>query len=84
MLARKAGRALAAKDDATCVALLQERRGYAEPSRALLIQEAWARFHLGQRVTAQRIFAELDRVYGTAATAEGLRVTSGALDRVGQ
>jgi cellulose synthase operon protein C len=82
VLARRAGRAFAAKDDAACVALLEERRGYAEPSRALLIQEAWARYHLGQKITAQRIFAQLDRVYGTPETAEGLRVTRAAIDHM--
>ena len=80
---RKAARAFALKDYAACLALLEERRGYAEPSRALLVREAWARYHLGQKLIAQRIFGELDRVYGTAETAEGLRVTGAAIDRVG-
>jgi hypothetical protein len=66
-----------------CLALLEERRGLVEPDRRLLIQEAWTRYHLRQRLVAHRMFTQLDRIYSTRETRQGLRVVEAALNRVG-
>jgi cellulose synthase operon protein C len=80
VLARQAAAAFQRKDYQTCLALLEERRGLMEPSRALLIQEAWTRYHLRQRRIAQRMFTQLDRVYSTPETREGMRVVEGSMN----
>jgi cellulose synthase operon protein C len=71
VLAHEAQTAFERKDYQTCLALLDERRGLVEPTRELLIQEAWTRYHLRQRLVAQRMFTQLDRVYSTRETREG-------------
>jgi hypothetical protein len=48
-----------------------------------LIQEAWTRYHLRQRLVAHRMFTQLDRIYSTRETRHGLRVVEAALNRVG-
>ena len=48
-----------------------------------MIQEAWTRYHLRQRLTAARMFLQLDRIYSTPETREGLRVVEGAMNRIG-
>jgi hypothetical protein len=65
------------------LALLEERRGLAEPDRSLLIQQARTRYHLRQRLVAHRMFTQLDRIYSTRETRQGLRVVEAALNRVG-
>ena len=83
VLAREAAAAFQRKDYQTCLALLEERHGLVEPSRELLLQEAWTRYHLRQRLIAERMFTQLDRVYSTRETREGLRVVAGSMDRFG-
>ena len=83
VLARQAAAAFERQDYQTCLGLLEERRGLVAPSRELLIQEAWTRYHLHQRLTAARMFEQLDRVYSTRETREGLRVVERAMDRIG-
>jgi tetratricopeptide (TPR) repeat protein len=83
VLARRAGGALARSDHHSALAYLEARRSFAEPSRDLLLQEAWARYHLGQKQVAKRIFERLHRVYATKETSEGLRVVGGAINRIG-
>ena len=83
VLMRRADRAYQAKDYRSCVALLEQRRSYADPTRAMLIQEAWARYHLGQKTVAARIFGNLNRVYADPDTEEGLRVVQGQINRYG-
>jgi hypothetical protein len=60
--------------DRRALALLEERRVLAAPDRTALLQEAWARFHIGDTARAERIFVSLDRVLSTPETREGLRV----------
>jgi cellulose synthase operon protein C len=81
VLVRRAERAFQRQDYRSCVALLEERRSFAEPSRELLLREAWARYHLGQHHTAARIFERLDRVYSTSESAQGLAVVGRAINR---
>ncbi len=83
VLTRKAAAAFARRDYQTCLAMLEERRGLVEPTRELLLQEAWTRYHLRQRVFAQRMFEQLDRVYSTRETREGLRVVDASMNRFG-
>ena len=61
---------------------LKARYAFAEPTRDLLIQEAWARYHLRQPVHAERIFVRLHRALATPETTEGLRVTRSAIDGI--
>jgi hypothetical protein len=81
VLVRRAEQAFRRQDYRSCVALLEERRSFAEPSRELLLREAWARYHLGQHHTAARIFEQLDRVYSTSESAQGLAVVGRAINR---
>lgn len=83
VLARQAHRAFEQQDWRTAVALLEARRSYAAPDRSLLTQEAWVRYHLGQKVVAHRMFEALNRVYATPDTEEGLRVVGRGIDRFG-
>ena len=83
VLARRAYRAFESEDWRTAVALLEARRSYAEPDRQLLIQEGWARYHLGQKTVAYRIFDTLNRVHATPDTEEALRVVMGQINRYG-
>jgi hypothetical protein len=71
------------KDYLMSLALLEERRSLAEPTRDLLIQEAWTRHHLRQRQVAKRMFTELDRIYSTRETREGLKVVDQSMNRFG-
>jgi tetratricopeptide (TPR) repeat protein len=64
------------KDYRRTVALLEKRRDYAQPDRALEIQEAWARYHVGEVQTARRIFTRLDRIVSTPETEAGLDAVS--------
>jgi outer membrane protein assembly factor BamD (BamD/ComL family) len=67
----------------TYLSLMDRRRGFAEPTRDQLIQEAWARYHHGQKHTAKRMFERLHRVYATKETREGLEVVGNDLDHFG-
>lgn len=80
ILARRANRAFGAQDFRTAVALLEARRSYAPLDRNMLIQEAWGRYHIGQKGRAARIFRNLHRVYATEETEEGMRVTARAIN----
>jgi tetratricopeptide (TPR) repeat protein len=60
------------EDYRRAVALMEQRRDYAQPDRGLEIQEAWSRYHMGEIQTAQRIFSRLDRIVSTEETEEGL------------
>lgn len=83
VLMRRADRAYQAQDYRSCVALLEQRRSYADPSRAMLVQEAWARYHLGQKTVAARIFETLNRIYADPDSEEGLRVVNQQINRYG-
>jgi tetratricopeptide (TPR) repeat protein len=83
VLARRAAAAFKRKDYQTSLALLEERRSLAEPTRDLLIQEAWTRHHLKQRQIAKRMFTDLDRIYSTRETREGLKVVDQSMNRFG-
>lgn len=83
VLSQRAQQAFADGDHHSFLILMETRRGFAEPTREMLIQEAWARYHLGQKQTAKRMFEQLHRVYATKETQEGLRVVTRAIDRIG-
>ncbi|MEM7023740.1 MAG: tetratricopeptide repeat protein, partial [Pseudomonadota bacterium] len=82
VLLRRAQRAFGVQDYRTYLVLMEQRRGFAEPSRELLLQEAWARYHRGEKHTAKRIFEQLHRVYATKETKEGLAVVGNSIDRL--
>lgn len=58
------------------VALLEKRRDYAQPDRSLEIQEAWARYHMGEVQTARKMFVRLDRIVSTKESEAGLDAVS--------
>lgn len=72
LLSQEVQVAFAQKDYRRTVALLERRRDYAQPDRGLEIQEAWARYHVGEVQTARRIFTRLDRIVSTPETEAGL------------
>jgi tetratricopeptide (TPR) repeat protein len=72
LLAQQIQVAFQREDYRRAVALCEERRDYAQPDRGLEIQEAWARYHMGDMRAAERIFARLDRIVSTDDTEEGL------------
>jgi tetratricopeptide (TPR) repeat protein len=76
LLSQEVQVAFAQKDYRRTVALLEKRRDYAQPDRGLEIQEAWARYHVGEVQTARRIFTRLDRIVSTPETEAGLDAVS--------
>jgi hypothetical protein len=72
LLAKAAIEAFAREDYPHALLLLEQRRSIAEPSRGLLLQEAWARYHTNDVQAAGRIFASQHRLLATKETAAGL------------
>jgi hypothetical protein len=79
LLAKAASEAFAREDYRRTLLLLEQRRAIAQPSRALLLQEAWARYHTNDVHTAKRIFASEHRLLATKETAAGLSAVDSRL-----
>ena len=67
------------KDYRRSLALLEKRRDYALPDRGLEVQEAWSRYHMGETLTAKRIFTRLDHIVSTPDTEAGLNAVDAKL-----
>jgi tetratricopeptide (TPR) repeat protein len=80
IISHKANEAFRFEDYRVAVQMYETRRHYAEPSRGLLMQEAWARYHLGQKSAAARIFVRLDRIQRTPETEAALEQVARYLD----
>lgn len=79
LLAKAATEAFEREDYRQVIVLLEQRRAIAEPSRGLLLQEAWARYHTDDVQAAGRIFAAQHRLLATKETAAGLRAVEDRL-----
>ena len=68
-----------AKEYRRSLALLEKRRDFAQPDRGLMVQEAWSRYHMGETLTAKRMFTSLDHIVSTPETEAGLNAVNAKL-----
>lgn len=80
LLAKAATEAFEREDYRRALLLLEQRRAIAEPSRGLLLQEAWARYHTDDVQAAGRIFTAQHRLLATKETSAGIRAVEGRLN----
>ncbi|WP_027133801.1 hypothetical protein [Geminicoccus roseus] len=76
LLGQEAQVAFRQEDYRRTVALLEKRRDHALPDRNLELQEAWARYHMGEVQTARKMFVRLDGIVSTKESEAGLDAVS--------